>query len=555
MGNTTIEINNGGLVNNGTYSKGTETVTFSGTVANLIGGNSNTQINNLTVTNNGGITSQFELLTLKNLTVAANCSFTIDAGKAVTVSEALTNNASATGLVMKSTSSGTGSLIINGSVFGSATAERWMSSGKWNMVASPLPGQTVASFLAANIDIATKDVTSRGMMDYNPVGNSWNGFFTNATPGILATGKGFAMRVGASAAALTFTGTAIAGDQVVAGLSAGNWNCIGNPYTSAIHINSNSNTDNFLTLNGITNTTIDPAYGIYMCEKPDASNGQASQYTVISNVSDAYKVQQGQAFFVKMKASETSINFAPALQTHLPLLALKSAEKQWPTIQLEVLGNGLKSNAVIAFNSSMTYGLDPTYDAGLLKGNSELAVYTSLVEDYGIPFSIQALPDNDFTNLVIPVGLDSKPGGEVIFSTLLTNLPVGCEVILEDKTLNKFVNLATNTYAVKVEANSKLTDRFYIHTSSISTNVGNTANSLNKLNVYAVKNSEIRIEGNIGEKAVAVLYDIQGRKLLVKNLGAGNINIIGIPNLKNGIYMLQINENNRVFGYKIPVRE
>jgi len=68
-GTAYIRINNGGLVNNGTYTKATETVTFSGSTANTISGSS-TDIYNLSITNTGGITTQVALLTTNNLTVA-----------------------------------------------------------------------------------------------------------------------------------------------------------------------------------------------------------------------------------------------------------------------------------------------------------------------------------------------------------------------------------------------------------------------------------------------------------------------------------------------------
>ena len=40
----------------------------------------------------------------------------------------------------------------------------------------------------------------------------------------------------------------------------------------------------------------------------------------------------------------------------------------------------------------MTKGLDPSYDVGKMKGNPDIALYTKLIEDNGIDFTIQALP-------------------------------------------------------------------------------------------------------------------------------------------------------------------
>jgi hypothetical protein len=53
-------------------------------------------------------------------------------------------------------------------------------------------------------------------------------------------------------------------------------------------------------------------------------------------------------------------------------------------------------------------GLDVGYDAGIFKADSEFSVYTKLVEDNGVEFQLQYLPTNQYNNLVIPIGIDSK---------------------------------------------------------------------------------------------------------------------------------------------------
>lgn len=55
-GNATIEITNGNFINNGTYTMGTETFTFSGTSNGNISGTSNNDIYNLNENNSNGIT-------------------------------------------------------------------------------------------------------------------------------------------------------------------------------------------------------------------------------------------------------------------------------------------------------------------------------------------------------------------------------------------------------------------------------------------------------------------------------------------------------------------
>ena len=436
-------------------------------------------------------------------------------------------------LTIKSDATGTGSLIVHGTPSGAglASVQRYMTTDAWHLVSSPLKpatGKTIGDFLKANdnvgfdhIDDATYDkayiedpARIRGMMDYNPTTNDWNDYFTNSNDGILETSKGFCLRSDASSF-ITFTGTLQTGAQPATGLTSGAWNCVGNPYTSAIRIVDVSNTstiNNFLSVNSanieLETSVLDGSYcAIYVWEEGNAD------YTAISKAYHPYDcVQQGQAFMVKMDAATTanSVSFTPAMQTADAALELKSAENVWPTIQLEASVGDLRSSTVIAFNSNMTKGLDPSYDAGLFKGASDLVLYSKLVEDNGIPFAIQALPDNDYNNLIVPVGLDFGAGGLVTFSAKTMNLPSDCQVILEDQSTHTFTDLSINTYQVTVAANSSISSRFRIHTSYLSTGLSKETLE-NQLSAYAYRNVEIRVNGPVSKQAVATLYDLQGR--------------------------------------------
>ena len=479
-----------------------------------------------------------------NLTINTGAVLIINSRKALTVSGNLINNGK---ISIKSDETGTGSLIVTLASSGSgvATAERWMETGKWNLVGSPVPGQTIADFLTKNANVATSG-TNRGMGDYNPNTDVW--FYS--TVGNLVSGKGFCMRTNISSA-VTFSGSILSGDQPIP-VVADKWNCIGNPYTSAIQIGGAA-PDNFLTENGITHANIDPVSGIYVWEKDDSFNGVTGNYTAVSNATGEYQLQAGQAFFVKMNTGVNSVSFKPAMQIHSAELALKSTKGVWPTIKLVASVNNLKSSTVIAFNGSMTKGLDPTYDAALFSGGADLAVYTRLVEDYGIPFAIQALP-NDYKSMVIPVGIDVKTGGEVIFSAELKNLSSECKVILEDKETKTFTDLTKGNYKAAIVANSSFSDRFQLHTSDLISKLGNET-LVGKLSAYAIRNTEIRVVGEVGNNAIARLYNLQGSVMQIENLKAGNLNVIATANIKNGIYMLSVEDQGKIQTFKLLIRE
>jgi hypothetical protein len=87
------------------------------------------------------------------------------------------------------------------------------------------------------------------------------------------------------------------------------------------------------------------------------------------------------------------------------------------------------------------------------------------------------------------------------------------------------------------------------------TELYNQEHSANSWSAYAVRNTEIRLKADVGSSAIAKLYDIQGRLVLVKNLEEGSLNTIPTPNIKTGIYILFVKENEKIQGFKIPVKE
>jgi len=464
-------------------------------------------------------------------------------------------NNTANGLAIQSDATGTGSLIV-GSVTGSGTAvaQRYMTTGAWHQVSPPLAGQTVIGFLTESgnsTNIANKS-GNRGMMNYITGSNAWSSFYTNVLgggTGPLAAGQGYMMRTDFDAA-VNFGGNVTTGSPSLNLSGAGDtgWNLIGNPFTSAISINNAADaTSGFMAVNA---GSLDASnVGVYFW------NQTSGVYDVINNanITPQYATL-GQAFFVKSKTANAAISFPTASQVHQNGVVLKSAN-EYPEIKLIAANDGKNASTSIKFISGTSKGLDPGYDAGIFKLDASVSLYTKLVEDNGVQFMLQCLPDNNYSSMIIPVGIDSKAGGQVVFSAEAINLSGDCKVILEDKLLKKFTDLSKNDYTVTVAANSSITDRFQIHTSYQTTGLDVAGTSLDKLSAYAIRNTEIKLKGQVSRQAVATLYDIQGRVIVVKNLEEGNLNSIPTPNIKTGIYMLFVKDNGRIQSIKVPVSE
>ncbi len=495
----------------------------------------------------------------KNLTIDAGAVLTINAGKALTVNGNLVNNADVTGLkILSDFTNGTGSLKILGSTSAPATVQRYMSIDKWHMLSAPAIGK-IADFIDLNTDIpvigvpVTDPITpaTYGMMDYNTPGIKWNPYFTKAIVGTsdLGIGKGYLVRtIADQGLTITFKGSINAGPVNV--VASEGWNCIGNPYPSGININTLAGTesggDNFIDIN-LGN--LDPnSTGAYIWNDVD------KKYDITNLAGGISYAQVGQGFFMKVAAGKASVSFTPQMQVHQGTAAYKSAIAPYPTIKLIATNNATVSSTDIKFIDGTTRGLDVGYDAGIFKSEQPLNLCTKLVEDNGIEFQLQCLPTDQYNTLVVPIGLDSKAGGEIVFSVQTVQLDPTCKVILEDNLTNTFTDLSKNSYKTTVEANTAGTGRFFLHTGDIISGLEDQVLQ-GRLTAYVKGNTEIHVFGDLGDGAIATLFNGLGQVVLTKKLESGNLNIIGLPNLSSGVYLLNVNDKGTPQTIKIMVRK
>ena len=471
-------------------------------------------------------------------------------------------------LTIQSSVSGTGSLIIHGTSAGNATCQRYMTGNQWHIVSPTTAGGSILSFIQAGGNaVPVKNVSGTdnyGMMDYDETGNVWNSYYTSAIADNLTSGKGYSLRRSADGV-VTFTGALASGTKTFSLNKAGEgWNCVGNPYPSAIGMNSDAGTsENFVTKNS---GSLDASYACVYVWDEDASYSGQNCYKIISNSVFSLPsgktrlpmnyVAPGQGFFVKARTAGADITFTAAMQIHQATTALKSTHVSWPGFELTATTAQAKASTIIAFNSKMTNGLDVTYDAGLLRGTSGLELYSRLVTDNGVDFAIQCLPESypEYSGLVIPIGLDCKTGGEVTFSAETVELPATCSVILEDKTTKTFTSLTGGaTYKATVPAGATGTGRFYIHTNDVISGVSDLPSAATfSLKVYPA-NGEIIIEGEVSNHAKASLFDLNGKKLGGYALQQQNRNTISVAGVIPGVYLLNVTDRGKRFNTKIVI--
>jgi hypothetical protein len=453
-------------------------------------------------------------------------------------------------LVLKSDATGTASLINNGtwSISGTTIVERYMTKDAWHIITSPVSGQTIGDFLTASSTIMANPnsgyETYRALKDYNESTNLWNGLtYTTASTEVMNTGKGYAVWPNLDGVS-TFTGSLLSGDQSVAVTRTGyGWNCIGNPYSSAIKINSVADaTNNFINLN---NSNLETSYGaIYVWDQASES------YNTIRLADEtAGYVTSGQGFFVKVKAEASQVSFSSAMQHHNTGIALRSATKNDPCITIESSQGSKKSWAKVYLHEGSTRGLDFGYDAGAFKSGFD--IYTKLVENNGVDFSIQSLPLISNDGYTIPVDLETTEGGTVLFEVKVVNMSEGYHISLDDILENQSTELTEKSKTLLYNVSAGTTSsRFCLNVSKISTGQERSLRDL----AITTEEGEIIIEGEVKTGSSAVLYNLQGCSLLTRSLNEGNINRISTSHLSKGLYLLELRQDGSKSTVKIVVR-
>ena len=428
-----------------------------------------------------------------------------------------------------------GSLIVNGTSTGNVTYNRTLNftSGNangWHLVSSPVAGQTFNESFASTNNLALSS-GKRGFAYYNDalaVGSKYVYLLsddTNASAFNSGTysgsGVGYSAKIAATGT-VGFTGTINTSDvNGVSVTSSGNgFNLLGNPYTSYVSsqtlLNANPNTS------GVIYTWTE--------------GGGYTTRTAASN----WIIPPGQGFFVKMNSGST-FDFAESNQSSGTQAFQKSAGLL-TKVKLMVNDGSLNRYAEVQyFDTNATKGYDWGYDGEIFTGQSDaLEIYSHLLEgSAGKNYQIQSLPNSDYENMVISIGVKAAAGKEITFTVDAMNLPTGVKVFFEDRANNTFTELSNNgNYKVTTTEVLNGIGRFYLHTKSSALSADDTI--LNTVSIYKTNNTTLRISGLSQGSSTIKLFNILGKEVLTKKFEANNVNDINLPKLATGIYIVQL---------------
>ena len=139
----------------------------------------------------------------------------------------------------------------------------------------------------------------------------------------------------------------------------------------------------------------------------------------------------------------------------------------YTNFKLFINNNQRDTSTLIFYAANRTRGFDNGADSKLFGGATiSFGVYTQHIleesDRKNDKLAIQTLPDNDYENLVIPVGIIATLNETITVTTIAENFPENINIFLEDKHEGIFTNLSETSYTFKHTGEE--IGRFYIHT-------------------------------------------------------------------------------------------
>jgi hypothetical protein len=471
----------------------------------------------------------------------------IDAGKALTVNGTLTNDGT---LTIKSDGTGTGSLITNGNVTGTATVERYINgaSWSWHFLSSPVTAQSISggftpSGTGNGYDFYTWYEPMLTWVNFKntttaPTWNTANGN-TNFLPG-----RGYLVAYEAINTTKNFAGLLNTGAVSYSLTKGGNstyqyFNLVGNPYPCSIDWEAASGWDRSK-LNGTQKS-----YWVW-----NDTKGNYGTYTTGVSGSGTLGVTRyissGQGFIV-LAAASGILTMDNSVKTHSTQAYLKSEEISNGELRLRLSCdvNAYSDEAIVEFNYDVT-------DGGSEKFNS---MYTNAPELWsvkdGLNYSINYLGDmnpGESVPLTVKAGV---AGNYTLAASQVESFGGNSNVILEDRTAGSFTSLsATPAYTFYVSEATTIAGRFYLHFQDIT---GVSQSEVTKdFNAYAA-DGIMNIQSLQQQSGKIAIFDMLGRTIATGRLEAGATTRINMRG-NTGIYIVSVLTGKGISNTKILVK-
>ena len=490
-------------------------------------------------------------ISMNNLTVNAGSIVNVDKTSNVQVAGNVTNYGE---LVLNSDSNEFSSLIVDGSVSGNVKYNRHVTSnaGGNDIIAPPVSGESFTSFISNNTNILSN--SGQTLYLFGPFEKPTNDYqlYSNVESVTLDAAKGY-RAASTDNGTFTFSGAVTTGSLTVpiikTGIDFAKWNLIGNPYTSYIKL------EDFLTAN--LNNLDAQSVAIYGY---DANDSDGSVWTILnmaySDNNPNTLIAPGQGFFVSSKNGGSNVSFTPSMRTiGTSDDFIQGRNSNLAHFILSMTATDKVSNTHIYFKDNATLGLDIGYDAQLFGETPSLySIYSELTEaGQDLNMAIQSIGFDDVNGAtLIPIGINLLQGKQVSIGLETTDIVYN--VYLEDVVTNTSTLLNTSNYNLTADTDVSGTGRFYLRFENETLSVAES----NLDNILIYNNSELKeitIKGQLTEDTKFVLYDIQGRQIIRKNLDTHHmVNTINVSDYSKGIYLVQLESKSNTVSKKLIIR-
>ena len=409
------------------------------------------------------------------------------------------NEKGVTGLVLKSGTTGTATLIENDGA--EATVERYFSGNNidWHLVSSPVSNALTGVF--AGKYLQWFDEASNQYIEIIPT-----------TIGLVPM-QGYAVYGTSANNKVTFTGNLNTGNISIPVTNSATapygWNLVGNPYASSVDWNMV-----IPTLSGIGSTIyyLEAATGNWLTW--NGTTGSGSQY-----------IPPMQGFFVSA-ATNTTFSLTNSARTHTGSGIYYKNEVSDLTV-IKASGNGFVDKAYIQFSDAATNDFDLASDGYKIISDVNPLLPQVFTTANGKKLSINTLPSAE----MVPLSFQAGTSGS--FDISLDEANDLTVLILEDTKTGTLTDLTKSDYSFTYSLSDNA-DRFKLHFSPLSVD----DNLTDHVNIYA-ENNQVFVKINGNSNGNVTIFDLMGRLIMSEPLRSNEMNSFTIEG-NSGIYLVKV---------------
>lgn len=469
-----------------------------------------------------------ELANCYIMNIESGGTISINPNHSLTIHNNLYNDTGSSGLVVQSTPTGNGSLIIDGIISGDATVQNFVSAGQWHSWAAPVTGlESLQLYLNATPEV--------WLTEYNEIDRSYT--YIEAFDQALGDMKGWMLWVGGTVdQTYNFEGPLRSGtmgsDNNMVRSATGDYgfNYVGNPFPSAI---------DWLATSGWNKTNLNNAIYLYH------NGGWATYINGAGAGGGSQYIAMNQGFFVQVtdgsgpypEYGTLKMNNDVCVHNSVNYLKNNISDPQG-FIRLQLTQNEKIDDAVIRFNPQATEDFDGEYDA--LKFSSYVTTRPQIYSITNDRLAINTLPP---TVELIEVDVKGADGQEMTISmTEVKNLDI---VYLKDDLTGIETNLSLEDYSFTYDQN--FTHRFTVYF---------TITDINEINkdfdftAYS-ENSNIKMRFPDKDNYNISITNILGQEVYRNENVSFEDNV---SYMKSGVYLIKIASDNNQSVKKIIVK-